>query len=152
MATGDGRPCCGGGSLALWQIDSYAFPQLLRGFDLVVRDLAFSPDGSTLALALVGSSEFWLLNVEDGNVTNKVRGHTFRVNSLDYSPDSSLLISASNDTTVRLWRAADGEQLHMLEGHVGAVNSAVFSRDGSRIASGSEDGTVIVWGPPAPSQ
>ena len=37
-----------------------------------------------------------------------LEGHTDRVKSVAFLPDSTLLASASRDTTVRLWGAATG--------------------------------------------
>jgi WD40 repeat protein len=74
-----------------------------------------------------------------------LRGHTGVVTAIVYSPDGSLLATASKDATVRLWRANTGQAILTLHGHTGQVHSLAFSRDGSRLASASTDGTVRVW-------
>ncbi|TET86042.1 MAG: WD40 repeat domain-containing protein [Anaerolineales bacterium] len=146
IITGEGRPCCGG-SLHLWQVDDeYTPPQLLKGYNLQIRDLAYAPNGSKIAVALLGSPVFWLVEAESGNVFQTFEGHTYRVNSVTFSPDGELLASGSRDQKVRLWRVKDGELIHTLVGHTDEVNSVAFSPDGSLIASGSKDDTVIIWG------
>ena len=145
LATGESRSCCGG-SLYLWPVEENVAPQLLRGHNIRVRDVAYSVDGSTLAIAFEGSPVFWLIDAVDGNILRTFEGHTYRVNSIAFSPDGTLLASGSRDQKVRLWDVSSGELLHTLEGHEDEVNSVAFSPDGSLIASSSDDDTIILWG------
>ena len=72
-------------------------------------------------------------------------GHTGTVNSAGFSPDGTKLISASRDTTVRVWDVATGACVQTLQGHTDAVWSAGFSPDGTKLVSASDDQTVRVW-------
>jgi WD40 repeat protein len=146
IITGEGRPCCGG-SVQRREVEKYTPPTLLEGYQLRVRDLDISPDDSTLTIALMGSPVFWLMNVMDGSLLQTFKGHTFRVNSVVFSPDGNLIASGSRDGLIGLW-TLDGSLLNHLGGHTDAVNSVAFSPDGGSLASASDDGTVIVWGIP----
>jgi WD40 repeat protein len=53
-------------------------------------------------------------------------------------------VSASCDTSVRVWSAVTGECEQTLVGHSDGVISAAFSRDGQKIVSASNDETVRV--------
>ena len=145
VLTGDGRPCCGGGILQWTRTGEYMPPDVLKTGNVVVRDMALSPDGSEIALALVGLSDFWLLDAETGETRAVLADHVFRVNDVEYSPDGSLIASASNDTGVGLWDAIDGVLLRMLEGHLMQATAVAFSPDGATLASGSQDGELILW-------
>ena len=145
ILTGDGRPCYGGGILQWTQTGEYMPPDVLKTGNVVVRDMALSPDGSEIALALVGLSDFWLLDAETGETRAVLPDHVFRVNDVEYSPDGSLLASASNDTGVGLWNASDGVLLRMLHGHRMQATAVAFSPDGSTLASGSQDGELLLW-------
>ncbi len=145
MATGEGQPGGNGGSVQIWEVDQIAPPRLVRGYDLVVRDLDLSKDGNRLALALRGSPDIWLLNAADGTRIHTLSQGPFRVSSVAFSPDDALIASGSRDGVLRLWDAESGALLRELEGHTESVESVAFSNDGTLIASGGTDDTVILW-------
>ena len=75
----------------------------------------------------------------------ELRGHTGTVMHAEFSPDGSRIVTASWDSTARVWEAASGELVVALEGHTSAVRHSAFSPDGSRIVTASSDDTARVW-------
>ncbi len=71
-------------------------------------------------------------------------GHTDQVWHAAFSPDGSRIVTASADSTARLWDS-EGKQLAVLEGHKRTVRRAAFSPDGSRIVTASWDNTARLW-------
>jgi WD40 repeat protein len=82
-----------------------------------------------------------------GALYQALKGHPEFVRSVAFSPDSRLLASSSQDTTVRLWSPATGALHQALDGHSDWVLSVAFSPDGRLLASGSYDNTVRLWDP-----
>jgi len=71
--------------------------------------------------------------------------------SLDFSPNGRLLVSASDDSTVRLWNIHDGSAKFLIENNAVSLDdpcysSAVFSPDGACVAASHRDGMVRIWG------
>ena len=61
--------------------------------------------------------------------------------------NTNIIISGSNDRTIKIWDMASGECRRTLEGHSDWVNSVCVSADNNnRIISGSCDNTIKVWG------
>ncbi|NWJ95875.1 MAG: protein kinase [Chloroflexi bacterium] len=80
-----------------------------------------------------------------GSLLKTLEGHNNYINSLDFSPDSTKLVSASLDRTIGLWDVVSGRLLKTFLGHTGSVNAVAFSLDGKVLASGSTDKTVRLW-------
>mmetsp|Transcript_46194 Transcript_46194/g.107412 ORF Transcript_46194/g.107412 Transcript_46194/m.107412 type:complete len:400 (+) Transcript_46194:180-1379(+) len=74
-------------------------------------------------------------------------GHTDAVRAIDVDFGAHLVVSASDDTTVRLWRCTgDGEPRQgTLRGHELWVNAVCLHAEARRVLSSSRDGTVRVW-------
>jgi WD40 repeat protein len=61
----------------------------------------------------------------------RLQGHRDRVNSVAFSRDGALLVSAARDHEARIWDAESGALVHKLTGiHSGSVSDARFSPDG----------------------
>jgi len=72
-------------------------------------------------------------------------GHSADINSVAFSPDGRLVVTASADGTARVWDTAFGATRAELRGHSGSVNSAAFSPDGKFIVTAGNDATVRLW-------
>ncbi len=75
------------------------------------------------------------------------------VNAVAIAPDQTLLASASDDKTIRLWDLPTGKAGPVLRGHSQFVRSVAFHpHDRSQLVSGSRDRTLKLWHLPTPTE
>ena len=111
-----------------------------------INDVAFSPDGSRLAVGHETSVIVWDISGTEGLVLFELLEHSGSTVAVDFSPDGRRLASASFDGTVKVWdMAGDGQELLTLSAHSDGVIGVAFSPDGKQLASASFDGTVQVY-------
>jgi len=72
-------------------------------------------------------------------------GHKDGVMEVKWSPDGSLLASASDDKTIKLWNATTWGIAATLTGHAGGVLSVDWSPDQKFLVSGSRDYKMRLW-------
>ncbi|MBN1201612.1 MAG: WD40 repeat domain-containing protein [Anaerolineae bacterium] len=77
-----------------------------------------------------------------------LKAHDQAITALAISPDGSLLISSSEDQTLKLWSLPEGYLLKTLEDSTQVVLTMAITSDGSLLASGGEDGLVKFWSLP----
>jgi WD40 repeat protein len=81
----------------------------------------------------------------ESRIRRVLRGHAGVVSRAGFSPDGRRVVTASQDTTARVWDVDTGEELAALRGHDDWVWRAEFSTDGRRVVTASKDGTARLW-------
>ncbi|MCP3956119.1 MAG: hypothetical protein GY697_28475 [Desulfobacterales bacterium] len=92
---------------------SRADPSKTYRFAFAVNDVAFSPDGKTIACG--GRDDNITLWDLSGKLKKTFEGHSLPIHKLSFSRDGRLLLSTGRDGTLRLWRVADGKNMVMLQ-------------------------------------
>ena len=94
-----------------------------------------------------GTTRAGVTDGQNWQVLRTLRGHTSGVNSVAFSPDGKLALSASGrfGDGFRLWDLATGQTLKTVTGEVLQVTSVAFSPDGKLALSGSYDGILRLW-------
>lgn len=84
-------------------------------------------------------------------IANTVAGHSDYVQAVAISPDGQMVISGSDDRTIKLWQMvlqngiATLQTIRTLSAHLGYVRTLAISPDGQLLASGSNDKTIKLW-------
>ncbi|MDE0484794.1 MAG: WD40 repeat domain-containing protein [Candidatus Poribacteria bacterium] len=109
----------------------------------VLNDMQISPDGTKLAIA--SSIGVWLYDINTGDETALLSGHTDAVMHVEFSRDSKMLASSANDKTIRLWDVKTGEILQTLSIPKGTLSSLKFLPDGKTLVGVNWQGIVFLW-------
>lgn len=131
-------------SIKLWDVQSgrktrsiVAHDDSVNTIAVHAKRIATGSDDRTVKL--------WTSN-GDGELTSQtLQGHSGGVTSVAFSPDGTLLASASYDRTVKVWNVESLEEAATLKGHGDSVRCVAFSPDGLWLASASRDRTIKVW-------
>jgi serine/threonine protein kinase len=143
-------------TIRLWHINKGEELCVLDGHTKAVTSLAFSPEGSRL---LSGSLDHTvrLWSVERGMELARFEGHTMPVRAVAFASEwamtcwtevlsgCSLILSGSDDGSIRLWDPATGAELGRFKGHADGITSVAFCADASRVLSASCDRTLRLW-------
>lgn len=74
-----------------------------------------------------------------------LRGHREPITRVIFHPVFSLVCSASEDTTIKIWDYESGDFEKTLKGHTDSVQDLAFDPTGKLLASCSADMTVKLW-------
>lgn len=125
-----------------------------------VTALAFSPDGSKLAMGSglpSRSGQLAIVNVNDGSpiplpsdsaataMGDTVDLHSDTILGLSYSPDGLWLASCGADKMTKLIDTSNNKVVKIFEGHTHHVLALAWQDSGHRLATASADSTVKIW-------
>lgn len=115
---------------------------VLSGHVWSVPEVAFSPDGASVATASVdGSAGIW--DARTGVRRESLYGHHGSVWSIAWSADGRSIATGGSDGTARLWDARTGRHELTLAGHVGGLTDVAFAADGGRLVTADEEVTRV---------
>ena len=103
------------GFAKLFDLDTQRELATLHGFLLGVHSVAFSPDGTRLALGSNGREavKLWDVASLEEVATLGAQGSVF--SSTQFSPDGNILGSLNNSGDLYLWRAPSWEEINGAE-------------------------------------
>ncbi|MBI4661825.1 MAG: PD40 domain-containing protein, partial [Verrucomicrobia bacterium] len=139
-------------TVLLWDIVSKSEVGRLTGqLGVFSGRLVFSPDGKLL-IGCGGSwaqskqpRRVWVWDVAIRREVTNFTAHAAWVSEIAFSPDGTMVATASGDQTIKLWDTVNWHEIATLKGHRDEVQTVAFSPDGSLLASGSKDGELKIW-------
>lgn len=118
----------------------------LDGFK--VQKIRFAPDNIHFATANTNSRILvWdsRKGPKDPQLFYTLKGHSGKINTIDFHPQKNFLISGGADKKVILWDLNQQKKIYESEVHSGQIESIRFSENGDRYATASKDKTIKVW-------
>lgn len=145
VVTPDGRRAITGAGTALrvWNLPAGTLAGTIDVPTEQVFDVALDPAGKTLATTGTGGQAY--LYSIDGTPLHTMAHGGARVFAATFSPDGQRLVTAGDDTTLKVWDVADGKLRCTLTGHARGVGGVAIAPDGQIVASASDDHSVKIW-------
>jgi WD40 repeat protein len=146
----------------LWDLDTFKETRQLKGHPASVECLAISADGKR---ALSGGGytpddkrkmdpanfTIVLWDLETGARIKEFRGHSNRVSGLAFLPGGEQFLSASWDTTVRVWDIGTGKEARRFAWPAEAKHgpsslyALALAPDGQEAAAATEKAEILRW-------
>jgi mitogen-activated protein kinase organizer 1 len=78
-----------------------------------------------------GDKQVFVWDVTSGNVIRKLRGHDNRVNTIKFNKEESVLMSGSNDATIRIWDllSYSKKEIQVIKGFKDSVTRILITQD-----------------------
>ena len=107
--------------------------------------LAVDVSGEVVAAGSLDSFDIHLWSVQTGQLLDRLTGHEGPVSAVAFAPQSSMLVSASWDKTIRIWdvfgRSAQVEPFQMTSD----VQAFAIRPDGKELCAAGLDGQLVFW-------
>jgi len=129
-------------TVKLWDVVSGGTLKKTLKTDIIVRSLAFSPDGLLVMGMDDGAVRAW--DLDTFHLHESFSEHSNSVRSVAVSGDKRFIAAVGWDTKVVVWDTNNYEAKHLV-GHSDWVECVAFSPDSKTLATGGRDNTIVLW-------
>ncbi|CAE6351761.1 unnamed protein product [Rhizoctonia solani] len=133
-------------TIRIWDVKTFELvDKPFEGHTDEVTCLAYSPDGSLMTSGTRFEPNILVWRVMGGEVLLQLQAYS-GVDSIAFSSDGTLILSAFATGEIAIWDAKSGNlDRNPLKGHLGSVACIAFLPNSASIVSGSSDGTIRLW-------
>ena len=107
--------------------------------------MALSPDGKTLLTGTDHSARLW--DAATGQPLGEPLRHPGSVMAVTFSPDANTIITASDDSALRIWNGGPAHSWQCVRQIQADPAAVAFGPAATTIISGGRGGEILVWEP-----
>lgn len=136
----------GDGFVSLWERDSLSSLRLQRAVSISTAAVRCLLPHPTEALLAAGCSDgsVCLLDAE-GNLQQRLHGHSTSVFSLLWLAGGKYLLSGSRDAHLAVWEISTGKLLERIPAHLFTINHLLHLPELGLVASAGRDKSIKLW-------
>ena len=126
---------------------SASLDQTIRVWDIGSLRRKHSSPSSSPHEGLSPRSGIDLFGAPEGQVKYVLEGHDRGVNWVQFHPSKPLIVSGSDDRSIKLWRFNDSRawETDTFRGHFNNISCVMFHPHADLIISNSEDKSIRIW-------
>lgn len=132
------------GTCIVWDLKNYKRSQVIFA-NTLFQSIAYHPEEFHI---ITGGSDrkiaYWE-SYDGAQIRELEASKSGTINSLDVDATGSLIITASSDKLVKVWKYNEGEVLAIGFGHGGEVKRAKICPNNRTIISVGDDGSILRW-------
>ena len=133
--------CSDDKTVRLWRTDESIPPIVLKGHENSVYALRWSSQGVLASASFDNKIRIW--DVQNATCVHVLSKHRLAIYALSFSPDGEILVSGSNDQTIKFWRVSDGTLLVNCMANQN-IFDLQYDKTGKYVAACFEGGIVSV--------
>nr|CDS32611.1 E3 ubiquitin protein ligase CBL [Hymenolepis microstoma] len=136
-------------TVRVWDISGFrkrnVAPSSFSGVEEQMRYLGTGGGNGAMGHGNANTTDFF--GSSDVVARHVLEGHERGVNWVVFHPTLPIIVSASDDRQIRIWRITETKAWHLdtLRGHTNNVSCAIFHPKQDLLISDSEDKTIRVW-------
>ncbi|QDZ40173.1 hypothetical protein FRE64_09560 [Euhalothece natronophila Z-M001] len=106
-----------------------------------IMSVGFMPNGKVVTADAEGTIKAWSLDGKQRSSEVSLTAHQGAVRDFSFFPEQNILVSASDDQTLRTWELPDSENAS----HEGEIYTVAFSPEDQQVATAGWDGQINLW-------
>lgn len=127
----------------LWSLPAGERLKTIDNLKKPATSLVFSPDEKNLAIA--SDKKVIIQNLSADKPAFQLKGHEDRIRSMIYNHKGNILISASDDASIRVWDLLNQSSTKVLISHTNPVTTIKLSPDGCFALTAGAGQVVRIW-------
>lgn len=132
------------GDIKIWEVETGAmtWSSQLNSIYTGAESIQYSPNGKQICVA--AGNSIYIVTIQT-TIVHELKGHERKVRMARFNHSGSQIVSASMDSSIKIWDLSNRKIVFTSKKHIGPVVSATFSPDDKFVVSASLDKSIKIW-------